>query len=180
MPFRKLFLLLLLPTLPMCAQQAFPQTDVGVCELKTLPAGTLLKSEGRGNYFADANGLFMPLFRYISSHNIAMTTPVEARIDGAAMYFWVAASERPKVNGASGGVTVVEVPARRVASVGGRGSYDQAHFEKARDTLLAWIRTQPGVEATGPAYAVYWNGPFTPWFAKRYEVHIPVGAHASP
>ena len=164
----------------MCAQQAFPQTAVGACELKTLPAGTLLRSEGRGNYFADANGLFMPLFRYISSHNIAMTTPVEARVDNAAMYFWVAAPERAKVTGSEGGVSVVEVPARQVASIGGRGSYDQAHFERGRDTLSAWLKAQAGVEAAGPAYAVYWNGPFTPWFAKRYEIHVPVAPKAKP
>lgn len=60
----------------MAAQQAFPPTAFGVCELKTLPAGMLLKSEGSGDYFTEANGLFRPLFNYISSHNIAMTTPV--------------------------------------------------------------------------------------------------------
>ena len=176
----KLFLAILATALPMSAQQAFPQTDVGVCELKTLPAGTLLRSEGRGNYFADANGLFMPLFRYISSHNIAMTTPVEAQIDNAAMYFWVAAPERAKVTGSEGGVSVVEIPARQVAAFGGRGSYSRANFEEGRDTLLAWLRARPGVEPAGPAYAVYWNGPFTPWFAKRYEVHIPVTARVAP
>jgi len=52
--------LLLIP-LSMSAQQAFPQTEPGVFEIKTLPAGTLLKSGGTGNYFRDANGLFMPL-----------------------------------------------------------------------------------------------------------------------
>ncbi len=160
----------------MCAQQAFPQTEPGVCEIKTLPAGTLLRSGGSGNYFRDANGLFMPLFRYISSHKIAMTTPVEARVDEAAMFFWVAQSERAKVTGSDGSVVVVEVPARKVASLGGRGSYDQANFEKARDAVLAWLKGQRDIEPTGPAYAVYWNGPYVPWFMKRYEVHVPVGA----
>ena len=158
----------------MAAQQAFPPTESGVCELKTLPAGMLLKSEGRGNYFNEANGLFRPLFNYISSHSIAMTTPVEAQVENAAMYFWVAESERSKVTGNAGGVTVITSPARLVASIGGQGSYSREHFEEARDTLLQWIAARKDLEAVGPGYAVYWNGPFTPWFLKRYEVHIPV------
>ena len=158
----------------MAAQQAFPPTEPGVCELKTLPAGTLLKSEGSGNYFTEANGLFRPLFGYISSHNISMTTPVEAQIDHAAMYFWVAESEKAKVSGDEGRVRVVSVPARLVASIGGKGSYSRENFEEAKETLLAWLRQQKGVAADGPAYAVYWNGPFTPWFLKRFEVHVPL------
>ena len=79
----------------MAANQAFPPTAPDVCELKTLPAGMLLKSEGRGDYFTAANGLFRPLFNYISAHKIAMTTPVEAQIEHAAMYFWVAETEKP-------------------------------------------------------------------------------------
>jgi effector-binding domain-containing protein len=160
----------------MAGQQAFPPTAPGVCELKTLPAGMLLKSEGSGNYFNEANGLFRPLFNYISSHNIAMTTPVEARIENAAMYFWVAESEKSKVPGAEGGVKVVEVPARSVASIGGKGSYSRENFEKARDALQKWLALRKDVEPIDTAYAVYWNGPFTPWFLKRYEVHVPVRA----
>jgi hypothetical protein len=164
----------------MSAQSAFPPTAVGVCELKVLPAGTLLKSEGSGEYFENANGLFMPLFRYISSHDIKMTTPVEAQVDSAAMYFWVAKGERPKVTGSEGGVKVIEVPERQVASMGGRGGYDRKNFEATRDALLAWIGKRADVEPSGPAYPVYWNAPFVPWFLKTYEVHIPVGPKKTP
>jgi len=165
---------LLIGPLIMAAPQAFAPTEVGVSELKTLPAGVLLKAQGQGNYFSESNGLFRPLFNYISTHNIAMTTPVEAKIDDAAMYFWVAKSERSKVAGSGGGVEVVEIPERRVASLGARGSYSATNFAKTRDALVAWLSTQPGVEPAGPAYGVYWNGPFTPGFLKRFEVHVPV------
>jgi hypothetical protein len=158
----------------MAAQSAFPPTAPGVCELKTLPAGVLLKVEGKGNYFTEANGLFGPLFNYISSRKIAMTTPVEARIEQAAMYFWVGESERAKVTGSEGRVQVIEVPARPVASRGGKGGYSREHFEESRDALLLWLSSRADVVAAGPAYAVYWNGPFTPWFLKHYEVHVPV------
>lgn len=160
----------------MATEQAFPPTAPGVAEFKTLPAGVLLKSTGRGNYFEESNRLFRPLFNYISSQKIAMTTPVEAQIDQAAMYFWVAPSEVAKVAGDRAGVEVIRLPARQVASLGARGGYGRENFEQTRDKLRAWLETQPEVEATGEAYAVYWHGPFTPWFAKRSEVHIPVQA----
>lgn len=158
----------------MSAREAFPPTPADKTELKTLPAGLLLKSASGGDYFDRSNNLFGPLFRYISRHEIAMTTPVEARIDDAAMFFWVAPDEQGKLAGNEAGVEVIAVPERRVASHGGRGGYSRANFEAARTALLAWLATQPGVEAAGAPYAVYWNAPYVPSFLKRYEVHIPV------
>ena len=166
---------LLSTALAMSAKEAFPPTPAGTSELKTLPAGVLLQSSGRGNYFDGADNLFGPLFRYISKHNIAMTTPVEARVDSAAMFFWVAESERTKVAGNEAGVEVVAVPERRVASRGERGGYSRENFEKARAALLAWMADQkPAIEAVGEAYGVYWNAPYVPFFMKRFEVHVPV------
>jgi effector-binding domain-containing protein len=173
--------LLLIPILPvMAAETAFPPTAPGVAEFKTLPAGMLLKSTGRGSYFDESNRLFGPLFSYISKHDIAMTTPVEARIDRAAMYFWVAPGEQSKVSGNTAGVEVIQIPERRVASLGARGGYSRENFEKTRTELLAWLAKQPDMEAAGEPYAVYWNGPFTPWFTKRSEVHIPVQPRRKP
>ena len=169
-----LLLALLACALPMSAQEAFPPTPADTDEHKTLPAGVLLKSAGRGNYFDNADNLFGPLFRYISRHKIAMTTPVEARVQDAAMFFWVAESERAKVAGNEAGVEVVTVPARPVASRGARGGYTRANFERTRTALLAWLAQQPGVEAAGEPYGVYWNAPYVPFFLKRYEVHVPV------
>ena len=68
------------------------------------------------------------------------------------------------------------MPARFVASIGGKGSYSREKFEKARAALIRWLTLRKDVEPMGAAYAVYWNGPFTPWFLKRYEVHVPVRA----
>ncbi len=173
-----LLVVVLQPLSLMAAQEAFPPTQPGVSEVKVLPAGVLLKSTGSGNYFSESNRLFGPLFRYISTRDIAMTTPVEAKIDQAAMYFWVAPSEEAKVTGNAGSVEVVRIPERRVASRGARGGYSQENFVRTRDELLAWIATQPGLEIAGEPYAVYWHGPITPWFAKRSEVHVPVNLKA--
>jgi len=171
---RFLALFLLLASSLMATEQAFPPSPIGVPELKILPAGVLLKAAGAGNYFDGANGLFRPLFRYISQHDISMTTPVEAQIDSAAMFFWVAESQRAKVAGNHPGIEVLEFPERHVASLGARGSYTAGNFAKTRDTLLAWLAKRTDVTPAGPAYAVYWNGPFTLGFLKRYEVHVPV------
>ncbi|MDQ5980631.1 MAG: hypothetical protein QG602_3608 [Verrucomicrobiota bacterium] len=158
----------------MATPSAFTPTAPGTMEIKTLPAGTLLKSAAPGDYFDQSGRLFGPLFRYISKNDIRMTVPVEAEVNGAAMYFWVAPDEVPKVEGSAGGVTVVQVPARLVASGGGRGGYTRKNFEAAQERLRAWLAEQKEVEAAGPAYAVYWNGPITPWFLRQYEVHLPV------
>ena len=158
----------------MATEKAFPPSPIGASELKILPAGLLLKTSATGSYFDQSNRLFGPLFNYISSHEIAMTTPVEAKIEGAAMFFWVAKSQRAKVGGSTDAVEVVEIPERWVASLGARGSYSAQNFSKTRDQLLAWLDQQKDVEAAGPPYAVYWDGPFTPGFFKRYEVHVPV------
>ncbi len=170
---------LLSTALAMSATEAFPPTPAGTAELKTLPAGVLLKSAGRGNYFDGADNLFSPLFRYISKHDIAMTTTVEARVNDAAMFFWVAESERSKVAGNEGNVEVVTIPERRVASRGERGGYSRANFEKTRDLLLVWLAARTDVEAAGEPYGVYWNAPYVPPFLKRFEVHIPVRAKSA-
>jgi len=169
-----LFSLTFISPFLMAAPEAFAPTAVDTFEVKTLPAGMLLEAEGTGDYFRANNGLFGRLFRYLSGHDIAMTTPVEARIEPAAMYFWVAPAEQAKARGDKDGVRVITRPAQTVASLGARGGYSRENFNATRERLLAWIETQSDLKAIGPAYAVFWHGPFVPWFAKRYEVHVPI------
>jgi SOUL heme-binding protein len=158
----------------MASSEAFSQAPVGAPEIATLPAGVLLKSSARGDYFEQADSLFWPLFRYIRDHSITMTTPVEASVDDASMFFWVSAADVPKASADGGGVAVVRVPERTVARLGARGSYSRENFEATRQALTRWLDSRKDVEASGPAYAVFWNGPFVPGFLKRFEVHIPV------
>lgn len=167
------FLVVFAPIQLMAAESAFPATDPGTTEIKTLPAGVLLKSATPdGTYFENGGSLFRPLFRYISSHDISMTVPVEATIDDAAMFFWVAKSQEDRVTQSKDGVQIIKVGERRVVSHGYRGSYSPQNFRKAETALRAWIKTQPELNVSGEPYGVYWNGPFTPGFLKRFEVHL--------
>jgi effector-binding domain-containing protein len=167
-------LLFLTMSLAHANDQAFPRTEPGVIELKTLPAGRLLACEGEGDYFNQSNNLFGPLFNYIRSHDISMTTPVEARIEPGTMFFWVAADQVDKAKDDTERVRVIDVEERSVASIGARGSYSQSNFEEARAKLLQWIEERGDLEMTGEPYAVYWNGPFVPGPFKKFEVQVEV------
>jgi len=172
---RLLFLLFLLPMSAAEAyESAFPKTEPGILEIKTLPAGTLLKAEGEDSYFESSGKLFQPLFRYIKEQDIAMTVPVEARIEPGAMYFWVDPEQLDRVAGDTATIQVVRLPERTVAAIGVRGAYSESNFNTARAELLSWLESQPGYAPAGQPWAVYWNGPFTLWFLKQFEVQVAV------
>lgn len=156
------------------ASEAFEKTTPGEIEIKELPAGRLLESKSEGDYFDQSGQLFRPLFSYIQKNGISMTTPVEAQIAPGKMYFWVAEDQKEKAADGNADVTVIDVPRRKVASIGARGSYSKANFEEAQAKLLEWIESSDSAKPAGEPYAVYWNGPFTPWFLKTFEVHVQV------
>ncbi|PXA05515.1 hypothetical protein DDZ13_01190 [Coraliomargarita sinensis] len=155
-------------------QQAFPQTEVGATELKTIPASRMIVSECKDHYFSENNGLFRPLFRYISRNDIAMTTPVEAEMMPGRMYFYIGADASHRELSSTDEVKVVDLPERLVASIGVRGGYTRENFNAARKQLQAWLNSHPTHKADGEARGVFWNGPYVPWFLKRFEVHLPV------
>jgi effector-binding domain-containing protein len=158
----------------MAYEKAFEPTKPGITELKELPAGRLLESKGDGSYFNSSNSLFGPLFQYIQKNDIAMTTPVEARMDPGTMYFWVSSTQEGKASSNTANVRVIDVPKRMVVAHGARGSYSQSNFEIAKVALLEWLVSQTDMETVGEPFAVYWNGPFTPWFMKTFEVQVEV------
>lgn len=155
-------------------EQAFPPTEVEVIEVKTLPAATLIRSAGAENYFRANGQLFQPLFRYISRHDIAMTTPVEAHIEPGEMLFYIGSDAASRPLPAERGVEIVEYPERQVVSIGLRGGYSEKQFEEGKAALEAWLAQQSDWRALGEARAVYWHGPMTPWFMRRAEVHLSV------
>mgnify|MGYP001031068293 FL=1 len=171
-------LFLLVPLLALqsvsAAEQAYPKTPAGEQEIKTLPAATLIMAGSDEAYFSENSQLFGPLFRYIQENGIPMTTPVEAEMDPGRMFFYIGEDEAKEELAGTEEVTVRELPARTVASRGVRGGYSASNFEEARARLEQWLAKQEGWQADGEARAAFWDGPFTPWFLKRFEVHIPV------
>ncbi len=155
-------------------EAAYPKTPVGAIEIKTVPGSKLMVTKTPGVYFDTSNRLFRRLFAYLKDNRVSMTVPVEADIDSAGMKFYIGSADQEKNLQDSGQVRIVEVPGRTVASIGLRGRYTRERYEKGRVRLVAWLSDNPRYQAAGDAYAVYWDSPFTLWFLKRSEVHIPV------
>jgi len=155
-------------------EAAYAPTEPGAVQVRTLPAATGLVARVDGAYFDHANTLFRRLFRYIQSHGIAMTVPVEVHMQPGQMLFYVGAGDLGKCVTNDPHVTVVMVPPRTVAALGARGGYTASNFAQTAAALQAWLAAHPQYRTNGPAYGVYWHGPFRPWFLKRYEVHVPV------
>ena len=157
-------------------ESAFEKTPVNTIEIKTLPAARLLTAHGKGNYFQENNGLFRPLFRYIQDNDIAMTTPVEAAIEPAVMYFYLGTAYQELELEDTDRVQVITLPERTVLSLGVRGGYSPDNFNEAKTKLQEWLAQQDKWVASGSARALYWNSPFMLSFFKRSEVHLAVGA----
>ncbi len=114
---------------------------------------------------------------------IAMTSPVE-RVggpDGCTVTFTMPSeftlATLPQPNDPL--VSLRELPPRTVAVLRFSGKVDEsvrlARIEEARAELRA-----QGLRATGEPTVAQYDPPWTPWFLRRNEVHIPVGPAASP
>jgi len=154
-------------------ESAYEKAALEEVEVRLLPAGRWLVTATDGRYFDRSGTLFNRLFNYIKQNDVSMTVPVEGRLERAEMRFFAEPGAAASLE-SSDAVEVVEVPERRVARIGGRGSYSEGNIDEARAALLRWLGGQGEWRAAGDAYAVFWNGPFTPWFLKRFEVHVPV------
>ena len=150
------------------------KTPVGEIKILQLPARTALEANAGQSYFSENNGLFRTLFRYISKHDLSMTTPVEAEIEPGKMRFFVGGKDANKSRPNTDTVEVKELEPMQVLAIGIRGSYDEENFRENRDRLVRWIEEQAVYEAAADAYAVYWDGPYIPWFLKRSEIHLPI------
>jgi hypothetical protein len=124
--------------------------------------------------------MFSPLFNHIKRQDIAMTAPVAMTYEGekqASMAFLYRNTEQGSTGSddADSRVEVRDVPPQWMASLGVRGSYTQARFDEAVDTLNAWLaehgdQWRPVGE---PRYLGY-NSPFIFGFLRYGEVQRPV------
>lgn len=163
-----------LPAVSPAYDKAFEKTPPGKLEVKTVPERTVIVAEMDGRYFDENNDLFMHLFRYIKKNEVSMTVPVKAEIEPAKMYFYVGEKDLNKELKDSEHVRVMVEPAQEVLSLGIRGGYSEKNFEQARKKLFDHLNTSRDWKMRGPAYAVYWNGPYVPGIFKQFEVHIPI------
>lgn len=170
--------------------QGYPRpTPPGAVELKRYPNARRAEYTSSGNSEFGRNLAFWPLFNHIKKHDIAMTSPVEMdfksrepKVLGSApdagdkrwtMSFLY---RTPDMNapGQEGKVSVVDVPAVTVVSVGVRGSYSEESLDDALNTLMAVLAGEPDWRPAGAPRALYYNGPDTASTNLWGEVQIPV------
>lgn len=148
--------------------------------------------------FEDASGAaFRSLFNYISGDNtkrskIAMTSPVSQKAEpekiamtspvgqrkaeqGWAVSFMMPASYTMDTIPVPDNPEVVlrEVPAYRAAAIRYSGRWTEKSYKKHLTLLREWIASENFEVVGEPVWARY-NAPFTPWFARRNEILIPI------
>ena len=163
-----------MPILANAIEKAFTPTPTGTIEIKIIPEQHLLFAQQTETYFAANNSLFGKLFRYIKTHNIPMTTPVKAEMSPGKMGFYINKKNHHKVFPETAAIQPVIEPAYTVLSIGKRGGYSEKNFQETRQELIEHLATLTEWQPVGKAYAAYWDGPYIPNFAKRFEVHIPI------
>lgn len=156
------------------AQDYYKITEENKIEVKKIPAATLMESSAKGNYFDSSGDLFRPLFGYLKSHSLSMTSPVEADISKAKMRFFVEPSRKDEALAASEKVKIFKRPEMTVVSIGIKGSYSEENFNEGVGKLNDWLKKNTAWKKAGEPMGVYWDSPFTLWFRKRSEVQIPV------
>jgi hypothetical protein len=153
-------------------------TAVDVVEVKEYPvyraASIDAQSAGGG-----MNPMFMSLFKHISSNDIAMTAPVDmgyAGTDEASMTSMAFLYRTTDIGatGQDGEVVIEDVEPRTFASVGVRGDYTSANFDKGMRQIEAWIAEQSEWQPDGSPRYLGYNGPFVPGFWKYGEVQLPL------
>ena len=133
----------------MAYESMHEKTPVGQIKILKLPARIALEASCDDHYFAENNGLFRKLFGYISNHDLAMTTPVEADINPGKMRFFVGKmdAEKPRPNTST--VTVRDLEPMTVVAIGVRGSYSEENFKENKTALLDWLKENPDYEQAG-------------------------------
>lgn len=131
---------------------------------------------------AEQGAMFNVLFEHIKANDIAMTAPVDLTYERTgqadepkmrSMAFLYDVPDRGPT-GEQGPVTVRDVPAMRAVSIGVRGRYDEATFERNIDKLRRWLADQSAYAASGPPRLLGYNSPFVPFFWRYGEVQIPI------
>lgn len=159
--------------------EGFPEpTPVGEIRVQEYPAYRRAETK-----MAEGEGpAFWTLFQHIQTKQIAMTAPVEmtykpgdsSKPRASAMAFLYADTNlgRP---GASGAVSVVDVPAATAVSLGLRGDITAKAVAAAAADLERWLADHADqYEAAGELRVLGYNSPMVPAAKRYFEVQRPV------
>jgi len=158
----------------MAYESIYPRTPVGTIEIKTLPARIALVASAPGDAFEDRGTAFMKLFGYIKEQEVSMSVPVSASVSTNEMVFFVGSNSTKRALASTNEVSVQTLPSLTVVSIGLRGSYTRKNYEEGLLKLNTWLAGQEEWQTNGVPYVVYWNSPFTLWFLRKAEIHIPI------
>jgi effector-binding domain-containing protein len=171
----------------------------GKFEIRDYAPQILAETLVEGDLEQAGNEAFNMLFRYISGDNrsrrkVEMTAPVSQEPKGEkikmtapvgqervqekwAVSFMMPASYTLETlpEPVDRRINLRQVPARRMAVVRYSGFWSEKNYLRYKMELESWIRDR-GITIVGaPVWARY-NPPFTPWFLRRNEILIPIGA----
>jgi SOUL heme-binding protein len=164
-------------------------TTAGKIEVKQYPAYRSGTYTYKGKLAQAANESFEPLFKHISSNNISMTAPVEARYPsitleelpnsnpdevGQAEVSFLYRNETVQPKQATEGIKVENHPAITVVSIGVSGPYTYASYQDNLARLRNWLVKHPSYVVAGLPRRFFYDSPFTPDAFKRSEVQIPI------
>jgi effector-binding domain-containing protein len=170
--------------MPAYLPSGFPEpAEIGVIQIKQYPQYRAVTYTHAGDLRAATGVAFNPLFQHISSNQIAMTAPVEARytaIQGQSgtvpqaevSFLYPAPNIAP--SSIDPAVAVTDTAPMTVVSIGVCGAYTWESYEQNLQKLKDWLKQHPESEIVGPPRRLFYNSPMTPEATKISEVQIPI------
>lgn len=159
-------------------------TAHNIIEVKQYPAYRSGTYTYEGNLSEATSYAFNPLFRHISSNNISMTSPVEARypmttIDqplqkGKAKVSFLYNNNAINPQQIAQDIQVEDHAPMLVVSLGIQGAYGYDRFQNDVTRLKQWLDEHPEYEIAGEPREFLYDSPYTPSPLKRREVQIPI------
>jgi effector-binding domain-containing protein len=166
-----------------------PPTPTGKIEVKHYPAYRSVTVSYEGQLSQATNAAFDPLYRHISTNNIAMTAPVEARYPlitlqegrggkpderGQAEVSFLYRSKDIHPQQIAPGTKVEDHEPMTVVSIGIQGNYSYASYQQHLEQLREWLAQHSDYTVAGPPRRFFYDSPFIPDALKRSEVQIPI------
>jgi len=124
----------------------------------------------------DPGGQFGALFDHISSHGVAMTTPVISTLEQPSMSFVYQSPTLGKPGSGGGRVIVQDLPPLTVLSVGMRGDMGPGNMAIARRVLEEALGSGKfGMAAPDGAWRTLgYNSPMVPNERRFWELQVPL------